>query len=57
MYEVNKGLGARRSSFFYFIPLPPPSQTVVEITQKETEATDFRFSILIFGEQINDLSP
>jgi preprotein translocase subunit SecB len=24
---------------------------------KETEAADFRFSILIFGEQINDLSP
>ncbi len=25
---------------------------------EETEAlTDFRFSILIFGEQINDLSP
>ena len=27
------------------------------LDNEETEVTDFRFSILIFGEQINDLSP
>ena len=38
---------------FLFYPPSPPSRAVVEITKhKETEATDFRFSILIFGEQI-----
>ena len=27
------------------------------LDNEETEVTDFRFSILIFGEQINDQSP
>ena len=44
---VNKGLGARRSSFFYFIPLP--RQNTVEITKKETEAADFRFLFSSLG--------
>ena len=42
---------------FLFYPPSPLSRALVEITKhKETEADDFRFSIIIFGEQIKDLS-
>jgi hypothetical protein len=38
-----------------------PFSTIPSVSRdnknKETEAADFRFSILIFGEQVNDLSP
>jgi hypothetical protein len=37
--------------------LPNNWRFYFKIRQKETEAADFRFPILIFGEQVNDLTP
>ena len=49
--------GAKRDGSFVITKEPSLFYISKPDTKKRKPLTDFRFSILIFGEQINDLSP